>query len=52
MGALFALHPGGRDHGPPDPADAFAAMVHREIGAGGAVTEQADHQFLRESARA
>ena len=49
MGALLSLQPRGRDHGPPDTANAFAALLGREIGAGGAVAEQADHQFLRES---
>ena len=49
MGALVSLQPGRRDHGTPDTADAFAAPLGGEIGAGGAVAEQTDHQFLRES---
>ena len=49
MGALVPLHPGGRNHGAPDAANAFAALVGGEIGAGGALAEQTDHQSLRES---
>ena len=49
MGALVPLHPGGRNHGAPDAANTFAALVGGEIGAGGALAEQADHQSLRES---
>ena len=49
MGALVSLQPGRRDHGTPDTADAFAAPLGGEIGAGGAVAEQTDHQSLRES---
>ena len=49
MGALVPLQPGGRNHGAPDAANAFAALVSGEIGAGGALAEQTDHQSLRES---
>ena len=49
MGALVPLQPGGRNHGAPDAANAFAALVGGEIGAGGALAEQTDHQSLRES---
>ena len=49
MGALFPLRPGGCNHSTPDTADPFAALPGGEIGAAGAVPEQTDHQFLRES---
>ena len=39
MGALVPLHPGGRNHGAPDAANAFAALIGGEIGAGGALAE-------------
>jgi len=39
MGALVPLHPGGRNHGAPDAANAFAALIGGEIGAGGARAE-------------